>query len=127
MVFGGEPGPQLPPQRAASANVTSSGPPRGLSTMRTRAWVVPQTRRIRFATGPLQEGQTSGQEHPKWPRANRDLLRGWGLEEPTQGNERASNTAATKAEAQAVGREMAKVRGVEHVIKNKDRHDRPEE
>jgi hypothetical protein len=37
-----------------------------------------------------------------------------------QGNERASNTAATKAEAQAVGREMAKVRGVEHVIKNKD-------
>ncbi len=37
-----------------------------------------------------------------------------------QGNERASNTAATKAEAQAVGREMATVREVEHVIKNKD-------
>jgi hypothetical protein len=37
-----------------------------------------------------------------------------------QGQKRASNTAATKAEAQAKGRDMAIDRGVEHVIKNKD-------
>lgn len=37
-----------------------------------------------------------------------------------QGNERASNTAETKAEAQAKGREMAKDRGVEHLIKKQD-------
>ena len=37
-----------------------------------------------------------------------------------EGNQRASNTATTKAEAQAAGREMAINRGVEHVIKNKD-------
>ena len=30
-----------------------------------------------------------------------------------QGNQRASNTAGTKAEAQKIGREMAKARGVE--------------
>ena len=37
-----------------------------------------------------------------------------------EGNSRASNTASTKAEAQAAGREMAMDRGVEHVVKNKD-------
>lgn len=37
-----------------------------------------------------------------------------------QGNQRASNVYATKAEAQAVGREMAIDRGVEHVIKKMD-------
>jgi hypothetical protein len=37
-----------------------------------------------------------------------------------EGNTRASNTADTKAEAQATGRDMAIDRGVEHVIKNKD-------
>jgi hypothetical protein len=37
-----------------------------------------------------------------------------------QGNERASNTGGTKAQRQAVGKAMAKARGVEHVIKNKD-------
>ncbi|MDP2288682.1 MAG: DUF2188 domain-containing protein [Actinomycetota bacterium] len=37
-----------------------------------------------------------------------------------QGNERASNTAQTKADAQARGREMAQERGVEHVIKKMD-------
>lgn len=37
-----------------------------------------------------------------------------------QGNERASNVHGTKAEAQKVGRDMARDRGVEHVIKNKD-------
>lgn len=37
-----------------------------------------------------------------------------------EGNTRASNTAATKAEAQAKGREMAIERNVEHVIHNKD-------
>ncbi len=36
------------------------------------------------------------------------------------GNTRASNTAATKAEAQAKGRDMAKDRAAEHVIKNMD-------
>lgn len=36
------------------------------------------------------------------------------------GNTRASNTADTKAEAQSKGREMAKDRGAEHVIKNMD-------
>jgi hypothetical protein len=37
-----------------------------------------------------------------------------------EGNERVSNTAATKAEAQAEGRDMAIKRGVEHVVHNKD-------
>lgn len=37
-----------------------------------------------------------------------------------QGNERASNTAPRKSEAQQKGREMAKDRKVEHVIKKKD-------
>lgn len=37
-----------------------------------------------------------------------------------QGNDRASNVHDTKAEAQAAGREMAKDRKVEHVIKKMD-------
>jgi hypothetical protein len=37
-----------------------------------------------------------------------------------QGNHRASNTAETKAEAQAKGRQMAQERGVEHIIKKRD-------
>jgi hypothetical protein len=37
-----------------------------------------------------------------------------------EGSARASNSAATKVEAQAMGREMAKRRGVEHVIHNQD-------
>ncbi|ASR39810.1 hypothetical protein BAY61_30185 [Prauserella marina] len=37
-----------------------------------------------------------------------------------EGNKRVSNTAKTKAEAQAKGREMAKQRGVEHVIHKTD-------
>jgi hypothetical protein len=37
-----------------------------------------------------------------------------------EGNTRASNTADTKAEAQAAGRDMAKDRHVEHIIRNKD-------
>ena len=39
-----------------------------------------------------------------------------------EGNERVSNTAPTKAEAQAKGREMATERGVEHVVHNQDGH-----
>lgn len=34
-----------------------------------------------------------------------------------EGNQRATNTAPTEAEAQTTGREIAKDRGVEHVIK----------
>lgn len=37
-----------------------------------------------------------------------------------QGNSRASNTAPTKSEAQAKGREMVVDREVEHVIKKKN-------
>lgn len=37
-----------------------------------------------------------------------------------EGNQRASNSAATKAEAQQLGRDMAKQRGVEHFIHNQD-------
>ncbi len=37
-----------------------------------------------------------------------------------QGNQRASNTFNTRAEAQAKGREMARERGVEHLIKKMD-------
>ena len=37
-----------------------------------------------------------------------------------EGNQHASNTANTKAEAQAAGREMAIERGVEHVIHKQD-------
>lgn len=37
-----------------------------------------------------------------------------------QGNSRASNVHNTKAEARAEGRDMAKDRGVEHIIKKQD-------
>lgn len=37
-----------------------------------------------------------------------------------QGQGRASNTHETKSKAESVGREMARDRGVEHVIKKKD-------
>jgi hypothetical protein len=37
-----------------------------------------------------------------------------------EGNRRASNIAATKKEAQAVGQEMARRRGVEHFIHNEN-------
>ena len=37
-----------------------------------------------------------------------------------QGNQRASSTHDRKADAQPAGRQMAKDRGVEHFIKNKD-------
>lgn len=37
-----------------------------------------------------------------------------------EGNTRASNSASTKADAQAQGREMAVERGVEHVIHKQD-------
>ena len=37
-----------------------------------------------------------------------------------EGSSRASNTADTKAEAQKVGRDMARDRGVEHIIKKMD-------
>lgn len=37
-----------------------------------------------------------------------------------EGNERVSNTAPTKAEAQDTGREMAIDRGVEHFVHNRD-------
>lgn len=37
-----------------------------------------------------------------------------------EGGQRASNSAATKAEAQAIGREMASKRKVEHIIHNVD-------
>jgi hypothetical protein len=37
-----------------------------------------------------------------------------------EGNQRASNTASNKADAQAAGREMAIDRSVEHIVRNKD-------
>jgi len=37
-----------------------------------------------------------------------------------EGNERVTNSAPTKAEAQAQGRNMAIERGVEHLIHNRD-------
>lgn len=37
-----------------------------------------------------------------------------------QGNSRASNVHDTKAAAEAVGRDMARARQVEHVVKNRD-------
>lgn len=37
-----------------------------------------------------------------------------------EGGQRASNTASTKREAQAEGREMARDRGVEHLIHNQN-------
>ena len=45
---------------------------------------------------------------------------GDGWANKVEGNSRVSNTAATKAEAQARGRAMAVGRGVEHVIHKKD-------
>jgi hypothetical protein len=43
---------------------------------------------------------------------------GWGNR--IEGDQRVSNTATTKAEAQAEGRKMAIERGVEHVIHKED-------
>ena len=43
---------------------------------------------------------------------------GWGNQ--VQGNERISNTAQAKVEAQKVGREMAIERRTEHIVKNQD-------
>lgn len=37
-----------------------------------------------------------------------------------EGGERVSNTAPTKSEAQSSGRDMARERGVEHLIHNRD-------
>jgi hypothetical protein len=37
-----------------------------------------------------------------------------------EGSSRAANSASTKAEAQAKGREMAQARRVEHIVRNKD-------
>lgn len=37
-----------------------------------------------------------------------------------EGNQRVSNTASTKAEAQSKGRDMALDRGVEHLVHNMD-------
>ncbi|WP_051735969.1 DUF2188 domain-containing protein [Amycolatopsis rifamycinica] len=37
-----------------------------------------------------------------------------------EGSRRAANTAATKAEATAKGKQMAQKRHVEHIIRNKD-------
>lgn len=37
-----------------------------------------------------------------------------------EGNQRASNSASTRSEAESTGRDMAIERGVEHVIKKKD-------
>lgn len=37
-----------------------------------------------------------------------------------EGSGRAAHVGGTKAEQQAIGRDMAKARGVEHVIKNLD-------
>ncbi len=45
---------------------------------------------------------------------------GAGWANRVEGNERVSNTADTKAEAQARGRDMAMKRGVEHLIHNSD-------
>lgn len=42
------------------------------------------------------------------------------LPNKAEGNERASNSASTKAEAQAKGKEMATERGVEHVVHKQD-------
>jgi hypothetical protein len=38
-----------------------------------------------------------------------------------EGGQRASNTAGTKAEAQNTGRDMARDRGVEHIVRKKER------
>ena len=43
-----------------------------------------------------------------------------GWQNKIEGNTRASNTAATKAEATAKGRQMAKERKTEHKIQNSD-------
>src|SRR3954454_20224850 len=45
---------------------------------------------------------------------------GGGWQNKVEGNQRASNVAPTKAEAQAKGREMARERKTEHKIQNKD-------
>ncbi|WP_317231692.1 DUF2188 domain-containing protein [Clavibacter capsici] len=37
-----------------------------------------------------------------------------------EGSSRAAHTGGTKAEQQAIGREMAKERGVEHTVRNLD-------
>lgn len=45
---------------------------------------------------------------------------GGGWANKVEGGERASNTAPTKSEAQSTGRDMARDRGVEHLIHNRN-------
>ena len=63
------------------------------------------------------------EEDRKLPMSKGDIhtvKHGDGWANRAEGNERVSNTAATKAETQAKGREMAVDRGVEHVVHNQD-------
>lgn len=45
---------------------------------------------------------------------------GGGWQNKVEGNSRASNVSPTKAEAQAEGRDMARLRQTEHKIQNKE-------
>ena len=45
---------------------------------------------------------------------------GDGWANKVEGGDRASNTAPTKSEAQSTGRDMARDRGVEHLIHNRN-------
>ena len=56
---------------------------------------------------------------PKKPAVVTGPHPGGGWQNKVEGNERASNTAPTKAEAQAKGREMAQKLHTEHKIQNK--------
>ena len=56
---------------------------------------------------------------PKKPAVVTGPHPGGGWQNKVEGNKRASNTAPTKAEAQAKGREMAKERHTEHKIQNR--------
>lgn len=55
---------------------------------------------------------------PKKPAVVTGPHPGGGWQNKVEGNARASNTAPTKAEAQAKGREMAMARHTEHKIQN---------
>jgi Uncharacterized protein conserved in bacteria (DUF2188) len=57
---------------------------------------------------------------PKKPAVVTGPHHGGGWQNKVEGNQRASNRAPTKAEAQAKGREMAIERHTEHKIQNKE-------
>ena len=87
-----------------AADVTKLNP----ATMQHRLWVQPQLQHSDNEEGHMATGDIhTSKNGDRWVNK-------------AEGNQRATNSASTKAEAQTSGREMAIDRGVEHVIHKQD-------